>query len=238
MPHIIDFHSHILPGIDDGSQNVEQSIAMLQAESAQGVSHVVLTPHFYAQQDDPKHFFHAREQAERTLRQAMATVSGLPTLSVGAEVYYFNGLWNVSCLPDFAIDGGKYILVELPMPPYPERIFQDLERIYEKRDLIPVIAHIDRYLAPFHTRKLLNRLSELPVILQANGDFFLDPLTRSMALRMLKKGQIRLLGSDCHNMTDRAPNLERALTVIRDHLGEDALSTVVQTGQTIFPDLK
>lgn len=238
MAHIIDFHSHILPGIDDGSQNVEQSLAMLQAERAQGISHVVLTPHFYAQQDDPKHFFRARSEAEHALRQAMSATADLPTLSVGAEVYYFNGLWNVSCLPDFAIDGGKYILIELPMPPYPERIFQDLERIYEKRDLIPVIAHIDRYLAPFHTRTLLNRLSQLPVILQANADFFLDPVSRPLALRMLKKGQIRLLGSDCHNMTSRAPNLDRALTVIREKLGEEALSTVIQTGQAIFPDLK
>lgn len=234
MAQIIDFHSHILPGIDDGSSSVERSIAMLLAERAQGISHVVLTPHFYAHSDSPEHFLSCRAEAEKLLRQAMAEKPELPTLSLGAEVYYFNGLCYSESLPLFAIDGGQYVLIELPMPPYSDRIFRELEWIYEKRGMIPILAHIDRYLAPFHTRSLLERLSTLPVLLQANADFFLTRSTRSLALRMLKKGQIRLLGSDCHDLSGRAPNLGPALDIIRHRLGEEALTPVWQTGEDIL----
>ena len=60
MEKVIDFHSHILPGIDDGSASVEQSIAMLRMEAEQGIDHVVATPHFYPQYDTPEHFLRKR----------------------------------------------------------------------------------------------------------------------------------------------------------------------------------
>ena len=53
---MIDFHSHILPEMDDGSKDVKMSLAMLQMEREQGVTEVVFTPHFYAQQDTVAHF--------------------------------------------------------------------------------------------------------------------------------------------------------------------------------------
>ena len=63
MSGIIDFHSHVLPGIDDGSKSVEQSIAMLKREAEQGITHVVATPHFYPQEDRPEKFLRRREKA-------------------------------------------------------------------------------------------------------------------------------------------------------------------------------
>ena len=89
MKTVIDFHSHILPGVDDGSKNLEQSLAMLQMEAAQGIKRVVATPHFYAQHDKPEKFLRKREEAQRQLRQLISENPGLPELSIGAEVYYF-----------------------------------------------------------------------------------------------------------------------------------------------------
>ena len=88
MSGIIDFHSHVLPGIDDGSRSVEESIAMLQAEAAQGIRHVVATPHFYPHHDSPEHFLEKRREAEEALRREMKHHPGLPELSIGAEVYF------------------------------------------------------------------------------------------------------------------------------------------------------
>ena len=90
MSRIIDFHSHILPGIDDGSKNLEQSLEMMRRSARQGVDTMVATPHFYAHHDDPERFLKRRAEAERSLREAMAAESGLPELAIGAEVYYFN----------------------------------------------------------------------------------------------------------------------------------------------------
>ena len=64
---IIDFHSHILPGIDDGSADVQESIAMLRMEAEQGITHVIATPHFYTHSDSPGHFLAKRKKAEMLL---------------------------------------------------------------------------------------------------------------------------------------------------------------------------
>ena len=69
MREIIDFHSHILPGIDDGSRNVEESIALLRKEAEQGITHVIATPHFYPQHDTPERFLKRRNEAETVLRE-------------------------------------------------------------------------------------------------------------------------------------------------------------------------
>ena len=223
MSTIVDFHSHILPGIDDGSASLEQSIAMLQMEADQGITHVVATPHFYAQHDKPEKFLRKRAEAERMLREEMAKHPGLPELSIGCEVYYFNGISDSDILSELTIDKKRYILIEMPMPPWSERIYRDLENIWIKQDLIPVIAHVDRYIAPFHTFRIPERLEQLPVKVQANASFFLEKHTRRMALRMLGKGRIHLLGSDCHDLKERKPNLGEAVKVIQRKFGPDII---------------
>ena len=70
MTHLTDFHSHILPGVDDGSTSVEESIAMLRMLSRQGVSHVVATPHFYPNYDDPEQFLRRRKDVYEDLLAA------------------------------------------------------------------------------------------------------------------------------------------------------------------------
>ena len=71
MSEIIDFHTHVLPGIDDGSCNVEESIALLRKEAEQGITHVIATPHFYPRYDTPEHFLERRAEAEAILREEM-----------------------------------------------------------------------------------------------------------------------------------------------------------------------
>ena len=67
---VTDFHSHILPAIDDGSATVEESVAMLRMEAEQGITHVVATPHFYAAHQTPETFLQARDAAEAALQPA------------------------------------------------------------------------------------------------------------------------------------------------------------------------
>lgn len=223
---IVDFHSHVLPDIDDGSPSVEMSVAMLQRQAQQGISHVVATPHFYAQIDDPKVFLENRQRAESALRAEMAGHPEFPELSVGAEVYYFHGISDSDILSELTINKKRYILIEMPMTAWTERMYRDLEGIWVKQGLMPVIAHIDRYIAPFRTYGIPERLEALPVIVQANSSFFLERSTRNMALRMLKKGRIHLLGSDCHDLQDRSPNLGEAVCVIEKKLGQKILDHI------------
>lgn len=223
---MVDFHSHVLPGVDDGSGSVAESVAMLQLEAQQGIGHVVATPHFYAQYDAPEEFLQRRSRAETALREEMAKHSGLPELSIGAEVYFFRGMSESDFLPQLTIGGKRHILIEMPPAPWREEIFRELEGIRARQGITPVIAHIDRYIAPFRTYGIPRRLAELPVLIQANADFFLERSTAGMAMRMLKAGRIQLLGSDCHNLSSRKPNLGAAARRIGRKLGPDALAEI------------
>lgn len=236
MSGLIDFHSHILPGIDDGSKSLEMSIQMLRMEAQQGIDRVVATPHFYPQYDTPERFLRRRAEAESTLREEMRKHTGLPALSVGAEVYYFSGISDSEQISELTIDQKRCILIEMPSSSWTESMYRDLEGLYVKRGLIPIVAHIDRYIGRFSNHRILNRLERLPVLIQANAEFFLERHTSSLALRMLKKDGIQLLGSDCHDLTSRKPDLEGALDLIRRRLGEEVLDRIISCQRNVLAD--
>lgn len=187
---------------------------MLRMESQQGIEQVVLTPHFYAEKEALSHFLERRNRSFERLAAAMTGIEGLPELSIGAEVRIFEGIGNAEFLDELAISGTKCILIEMPMPPWSENLLKELERIRYKRGLIPVVAHIDRYVSPWRTRGIPETFAELPVLVQASGSFFTNRSTRNFALKLLRENKIHLLGSDCHNLDTRLPNLQEALQII------------------------
>ena len=223
---MIDVHSHILPGVDDGSSSVEESLEMLRQEAAQGITRVVATPHFYAHHDDLDCFLERTANAEALLRSKMAEEKGLPKLSVGAEVYFFHGISDSELINRLTFDKKSSILIEMTQDHWGAATYKELEGIVQKQQLIPIVAHVDRYIRPFLTGKIPERLAELPVLVQANASFFLHPMTAPLALRMLRKDQIQLIGSDCHNLTDRKPNIGAAKAVIEKKLGCEILQRI------------
>ena len=231
---LTDFHSHILPGVDDGSKSVEQSLEMLRMEAAQGIRRVIATPHFYPRHDSPERFLRRRAEAMNRLQEAMAGEENLPDIELGAEIYFFSGISDSEVLSQLTIGQKSCILLEMPHSPWTESMYRELEGICVKQGLTPVIAHVDRYIRPFKTYGIPERLKELPVLVQANAEFFLDRSTRRMALRMLKSGQIHVLGSDCHNLKDRKPNLGDAISLIQDRLGPASLDWIHTNEQGIL----
>lgn len=231
---VTDFHSHVLPGIDDGSSSVEESLALLRMEAEQGIRRVIATPHFYPRHHSPERFLEKRRQAEAALREAMAQETGLPELLMGAEVHFFPGMSDSDILPRLTVEGTDCILVEMPASPWTDSMYRELEQIWLRWGITPVIAHVDRYLGPLRAFGIPERLTRLPVLVQANAGFFQQPGTASMALRMLKKGQIQLLGSDCHNLTSRRPNLGGAVEKIRRRLGEEVIRRICGLEQELL----
>lgn len=226
MTPVIDFHSHILPGVDDGSRSVAESLEMLRMEAAQGIRKVIATPHFYAHRDNPERFLRRREAAWDTLRKAMAAEPGLPEIVLGAEVYYFPGMSESDAIEQLTIGNSRFLLLEMPLPPWTPAMYREMDAIYAKRGITPIVAHIDRYIRPLKTYGIPKKLEELPVLVQANAEFFRSPRTTRMALRMLKEDRIHLLGSDCHDLESRAPNLGSALKRIEERLGDVAIARV------------
>lgn len=232
---IADVHSHILPGIDDGSASLEESAALLAMLKEQNVPWVAATPHFYPTRDHPRQFLERRAKAADELKAFLGENGDTLPVILGAEVYYYPGMSDSEALKQLTFGDSPYILVEMPMSPWPEAMYRELAQIREKQGLIPVVAHIDRYIRPLRHHGIPGRLEELPVLVQANASFFLRRATRSMALRMLKKGQIHLLGSDCHNTDHRPPKLGDAVEVIRRELGEPALARLEEYTKKIYP---
>ena len=242
MYEIIDFHSHILPEIDDGSKSAEESLTMLRLEKQGGINKVILTPHFYPQRDNPEEFLKRREKAAQKLEAALSGISDMPNqipkLIFGAEVYYFRGISDSELISKLTIDKErkKAILLEMPQIPWTDSMYREMEGIYKKRGLIPVIAHVDRYIKAFKSFADMKRLSEMPVLLQANADFFINPLTSKKAIKMLREEKIHLLGSDCHNLKERKPNLEKAVNLIKKKSGEQALLKIASYQKKVLED--
>ena len=237
MSRLTDFHTHILPQVDDGSTSVEMSLRMLQMEAEQGIRTVVLTPHFYPQQDSPGRFLKRRTEAEQRLREALLRCELSMELHLGAEVAFYRGMSESEALQNLRIADSKYILVEMPMSSWTDATYEELYQIKSRQGLTPILAHIDRYLGPFQVNRVMDRLAELPVLLQANSSFFLRRSTARTALRLVKEGRIHLLGSDCHNLDTRAPNLRTAADHITAHLGASALRQIAEQGQNVFGTL-
>ena len=229
MALIADFHTHILPGVDDGSPDVATSLEMLRREKEQGIEAVVLTPHFYPQRHRPESFLQRRTEAYEALTAQMP--EGVPRLHLGAEVYYYRGMSHTEQLRSLAIDGGSYLLVEMPWSGWAEKDFQELQLIYENLELTPIVAHIDRYINHRNAQKIMERLSQLPVLVQANASFFTGFFTRKMALRYLEEGRIHLLGSDCHDLSKRPPVVGDVMKKISEKV---SLETVHEKAQEVL----
>lgn len=234
---MIDFHSHILPKIDDGSSSSNESIEMLTLTKQQGIGHIVATPHFYASETNPAEFLSCRSASYNRL---ISVINGknLPQIIPGAEVSYFEGISDCEELEALKILGTSLIMVEMPMCKWSERMLSELAAIYDKRGLVPLIAHIDRYIRLMHDKKIADRLSGLPVLIQANASFFIEKKSSKLALSMLSKGKIHLLGSDCHNIHTRRPNLGDAIEVINEKLGREEIQKITANEKAVFSQQK
>mgnify|MGYP000111167060 CR=1 FL=1 len=111
---MIDFHTHILPGVDDGSPNLDVTCGMLREEQEQQVGLVVATPHFYAQETGFDAFLLRRQEALSQVRALDGIGSALPQVVAGAEILYFPGIGRASRVRELAVAGTNTILLEMP----------------------------------------------------------------------------------------------------------------------------
>lgn len=200
---MIDFHTHILPCIDDGSQSIQESVSLLREQRRQGIEAVVATPHFYANENTPASFLQKRNKAWKNLLPYLWP--GLPGVHLGAEVQYFEGICSVEDIRDLRIEGTDLLLVEMPFTRWSDRMIDDVLDLNERDEMRVVLAHIERYMSK-QPEGLWKELREHGILLQCNVSFFTNWKTRRSAMSMLKRGEIQFLGSDCHNMKSRRPN--------------------------------
>lgn len=231
---MLDLHTHILPAMDDGSRDVDETIAMLEAEKAAGVTSIALTPHFYPHRDDPERFLRRRARClEKMQSDARYACAAPKRLLVGAEVAYYDGLSRMENIEEFCLGDTNALLIEMPFCRWNDRMLGEIDFLRKTCDVQPVLAHIERFL-PYQPRGLVEDMAESGVWMQVNASFFLRWQTKRKALKMLERGQIHFLGTDCHNMDSRKPNMDEALQVINKKLGRDALIYLQDMERRLF----
>ena len=216
---MLDIHSHILPKMDDGSTSTEMSMKMLRASRKQGVSTIVSTSHFYGDNASPEHFLRRRQHAANKILPELS--SSEPEVLLGAEVLYFPGISQSESIPQLAIEGTDLILIEMPFIPWSERIFEELVSLQYNTQLQIILAHVERYQA-IQKRDAYNMLFEQPFYFQCNASAFTNRKSRKLAIQMIESGVLHFLGTDCHNIDKRPPNMEEAQKVIEKKFSPSA----------------
>lgn len=222
---MIDFHSHVLPGVDDGANSVETSLEMLYESKRQGVSKVIATPHFYYDETTVDEFLSKRQKSYEKL-MAVETTDEFPEIHLGCEVYLGGHVSELEGLEKLCLEGTNVILLEMPFGIWQSWLIDEVYSIRAKRKLIPVIAHVDRYQAMFKQFERMETLLSMEVAIQLNADAFLSWQSRRNIKKILKLNRPVLMGSDMHNMESRAPRMEAAAEIIRKKFGSELLDSM------------
>ena len=230
---MIDFHSHILPGIDDGSKDTATSLLMLNAMKKQGADTVCATSHFYATQRSVDRFLFRRQEAWEKLRDLLP--QDAPRILLGAEVLYYPGIANMEALPSLCLEGTRLLLLEMPFEPWTGYMTREVSDLARRGDVQLLMAHIERYFF-YQPISVWDEFLDLGILMQSNAEFFLPFKTRRKAMRLLEDDYIHLLGSDAHNMSSRAPNLDKARARIAKSLGEETLEYIDTLGRQLLAD--
>lgn len=224
---VVDFHSHILPAADHGSDSVETSLKQLKLASDDGITRIIATPHFYPHKHTLEKFLQKREECAKSLSDVCD--GSLPTVKLGAEVLLCQGLEKLQSLDKLCLCGTDYLLLELPFSDFRQEYCYTVEKILKSGFKI-VLAHVDRY-----PKENIEQLIDVGIdMLQVNADS-LDKLFKPKhILEWAKNGKVVALGSDIHGNDAKA---YKRFTKAKAVLG-DSLEFIAQKSDQIFSLMK
>lgn len=223
---MIDMHSHIINGIDDGSKSIEMTINMLKKAEQSGTTDIIATPHFM------------RGRFEVEYNEVLKKVEELKEISrennidiniyAGQEVYYSRNLleyYNDKIIG--TINNSKYMLIELPMLEF--NIEEVINTIYELqiRGITPIIAHPERYKPFIKKPSMINALIKEGMLFQLNagsiaGDFGKD--VKKTATKYLEYNIYSVVGSDAHRDRGRDTDMRKTLNILEGHKKEEFIN--------------
>lgn len=223
-----DIHTHLIPGIDDGSQTVEETRLICEAMQAQGVDRIIATPHFYADSEDPENFIRKRNEAFETIRDLADEYHVIK----GAEVRYFTGIGMSENIDMLLIDGTNFLLLELADKKVNGYVLDDLMEL-RSRNIRPIIAHLNRY-REFHDDRFIEFCNMNGMPIQLNTESLMYWYSRRRAMELIGSGRAQFLATDCHDLTARKPDLKEAFDIVRTHLGNVRTDDFIEYGERIL----
>jgi protein-tyrosine phosphatase len=229
-----DIHTHILSNIDDGPKTENDSLLLLKALEADGVTRVVSTSHFYSANKQLEEFVAKRDERLETIKRLIEENNINIRVYAGAEVNIHKIMLNYESLKPICFEGTNNILLEIP---YELGDFEDnsdlIYKIMSYYNVTPIIAHIDRYDFLFKNEKNVTYLKEMGCVIQVDADCFDSLFMRARIIKMIKKDLIDVVASDCHNLEKRKPNLKKAYSLIEKKAGVDAVARLRQNASSL-----
>ena len=199
---MIDTHSHILFGIDDGARNINESINILKKASNNGITDIILTPHYV-----PNSKYNCNNQDKQrllnNLKEELIKNNIDINLYLANEVYLDLEISNLLENDISTINGSRYILIELPMNRKTD-ILEDVIYDLNELNIIPIIAHPERYTAYYKDYAFFQDLIDKGCLLQGNVGSLYNNYgikAKRMLKGLLKKRMISVMGSDIHHET-------------------------------------
>lgn len=207
-----DIHTHIVPGVDDGADSLEESLEMISQMREQGVLNIVATPHY------PDGKTEKIKDAFDMLKKSVEDKYPDMKLYLGNEL--LNGPGVIEALKDkkaLTIAGTKYILVEF-LPGDSQRKIYSALREYVLEGYIPIVAHVERYEALHKNYDFLDEIINMGAYIQMNTESLVGGMFDRRAAycrKLLENGYIHFLGSDCHGAQKRRPLMKHAIEKLK-----------------------
>ncbi|HDR8072371.1 TPA: PHP domain-containing protein [Bacillus cereus] len=205
---MIDIHSHVIPNVDDGPRDLEESINLIKQAMGIGIQTIVATPHFHP-------YKYPRNRKERVLKSVEELKVALKSHSLdnriniipGQEVYLYDGLIEGLDRGDILTinNNGRYLLIEFPMTFYPTYGYKVIERLMD-RHITPIIAHPERHVFFREDPSLLKKYTDLGAIIQINSSSLQYKKNRKVhrfSKSLLDWDCMRVIASDAHNIDFR-----------------------------------
>lgn len=188
---IVDFHAHILPGADHGSDSVKTSLEQLALAKKYSANRILATPHFYPNVHTVSSFISLRSEAALALNSS--TSQNMPQIKLGAEVLICEGLQRLPDLDKLCFLGTNYLMLELPFFNFSEEYVDVVSSILDSGYNV-ILAHADRYPAAYIEQFIDCGVKSL----QINALSLLSFFKPRHIFRWLEKGLVTMLGSDIH----------------------------------------
>lgn len=239
---MIDLHCHILPGLDDGAQNLEEAVAMARAAEEDGIEKIVATPHLFR---DGFYFedLSIIEQKRKELVQALKNNNIKVEILAGAEVHISHNLIDEirKNRRFLVLDKSSYMFVEFP----PGHVYSGVKELFFElmsEGITPIITHPERNSFFVHNPTLLYELIQMGGLAQANSGSFSGMFGREVeeaVFRFLKLNLIHFIGSDGHNRHSKTPKLSEAVKRIEAIVGEGRAKALVKDNpQAVLDNLE
>lgn len=231
---MIDFHSHILPGVDDGAASIEDTMQLIKEASKAGFTKIISTSHYVEEQYEYDEA--TRQQFLEILNSGIKTLGGDIQLYLGSEIYAsYNMIELLTEGKASSINNSRYVLFELPM----QNEFTSLKNIIYNlfaNNYVPIIAHPERYSYVKDDPNWLIELIELGVLFQANYGSIIGiygKQAQKTVKQLLKNNMIHFLGSDVHkpqSIYSKMPEILQELEKIIDY---EQIKKITQTNPSL-----